>query len=143
MSRLIHLVLTAAEQAALEHGHKHGTTYGFRQRCRMILLKAQKQPSRQIAAELDCCMVAVNHWVKRYQETGIEGLHIKKGRGRKAILDAEHDLPAVRRAVQENRQRLTLAQEALQAELGKEFSTMTLKRFLKSIVADTNESDAA
>lgn len=140
MSRLIRLDLTAEERTALEQGSKHGKSHGFRQRCQMILLKSQKKPSRQIAAELGCCMVVVNHWVKRYQASGIEGLQIKQGRGRKAILDAKQDLPAVRRAVQENRQRLSLAQEKLQVELGKEFSTMTLKRFLKSIVADTNDS---
>jgi len=139
MSRLIQLHLTTEERAVLERNQKHGETFGFRQRCQMILLKAQKKPSREIAEELGCCMVVVNHWVKRYQESGIEGLHIKKGRGRKALLNAEQDLPAVRRAVIANRQRLGQAQQALQEELGKEFSTMTLKRFLKSIVADTSD----
>jgi len=86
-------------------------------------------------------MVSVNHWVKRYQSEGIEGLHIKEGRGRHAILDQQSDLPAVRLAVAANRQRLRVAQEALQAELGKEFSRTTLKRFLKKTVADTNEYD--
>ena len=139
MSRLIRLDLSAEGRAALEHGHKHGKSHSFRQRCQMILLKSQKKPSREIAAELGCCMVVVNDWVKRYQESGIDGLQIKKGRGRKAILDSERDLPAIRRAVQANRQRLSLAQEALQSELGKEFSMMTLKRFLKNIVADTSD----
>ena len=138
MSRLIRLDLTAEERTALEKGYKHGSSFGFRQRCLMILLKSQKKPSREIAEELGCCMVVVNHWVKRYQQNGVEGLQIKKGRGRKTILNSEQDLPAVRRAVQQNRQRLSLAQESLQAELGKEFSILTLKRFLKSIVADTN-----
>ena len=142
MSRLIHLDLSAEERAALEKGYKHGSSYGFRQRCQMILLKSQKKPSREIAEELGCCMVVVNHWVKRYQEGGIAGLQIKKGRGRKTILDSEQDLPAVRRAVQQIRQRLSLAQVAVQAELGKEFSTLTLMRFLKSIVVDTNDCAA-
>lgn len=139
MSRLIHLDLTAEQRSALEKGYKNGKSHGFRQRCQMILLKSQSKPSREIAQELGCCMVVVNHWVKRYQESGIEGLQIKKGRGRKTILDSEQDLPAVRRAVQANRQRLSLAQQALQDELGKEFSTLTLKRFLKNIVADTSD----
>jgi len=139
MSRLTRVDLSDSERAVLEQGSKHGKTHGFRQRCQMILLKACRKPSREIAAKLGCCMVVVNHWVKRYQAEGLEGLHVRKGRGRKTILSSEQDLPVVRRVVQENRQRLRLAQERLQAELGKEFSTTTLKRFLKSITADTSD----
>lgn len=137
MSRLTKIVLTEAERDALEKGFKYGKVHGFRQRCQMILLKAKQKPSREIALQLDCCMVSVNGWVKRYQAEGINGLHIKEGRGRPAILQNETDLQAVRAAVAANRQRLSLAQEALQAELGKEFSTMTLKRFLKKTVASS------
>jgi transposase len=138
MGRLIALTLSDSERSALEKGYRSGKTHGFRLRCQMILLKAQQKPSRDIAQQLGCCMVVVNHWVRRYKAEGIDGLSIRQGRGRKTILSHTQDLPAVRRAVQENRQRLSLAQESLQVELGKEFSTSTLKRFLKSIVADTN-----
>jgi hypothetical protein len=43
--------------------------------------------------------------------------------------------------VQENRQRVSLAQAELQEELGKEFSTLTLKRFLKKTVAASSAFD--
>jgi transposase len=142
MSRLTKVDLTTEQRAALEAGYKHGQTHGLRQRCHMILLKAQKMPSRDVAQQLGCCMISVNDWVKRYQNEGIDGLHIRAGRGRKAILCSQKDLPAVRQAVAANRQRLSLAQTHLQDQLGKEFSTMTLKRFLKNIVADTNVSAA-
>jgi transposase len=141
MSRLTKIVLSDEQHAALETGYKQGKTHSFRQHCQMILLKAQKKPSREIAQMLGCCMVSVNHWVKRYQSEGLDGLQIKEGRGRRAILRKETDLQAVRVAVAANRQRLCLAQDALQAELGKQFSTMTLKRFLKKTVADTSEYD--
>lgn len=139
MSRLIRITLSVDEQSALETGCKHGKTHSYRQRCQMILLKSERKPSREIADELGCCMIAVNHWVKRYQQEGIDGLKTRPGRGRKAILSSEGDLLTVRNTVQQNRQRLSLAQQSLQAELGKQFSTMTLKRFLKNIVADSNE----
>lgn len=142
MSRLTKVDLTAEQRAALEAGYKNGQTHGLRQRCHMILLKAQKKPSREVAQQLGCCMISVNHWVKPYQSEGMDGLHIRTGRGRKAILCSQQDLPAVRQAVGANRQRLRLVQAQLQEQLGKEFSTMTLKRFLKSIVADTRESAA-
>jgi transposase len=85
-------------------------------------------------------MISVNRCVVRYLAEGIEGLPIKKGRGRKAILSSEEDLETVRLAVAENRQRIGLVQAQLQKELRKEFSTLTLKRFLKSIVVDTSAS---
>jgi hypothetical protein len=74
----------------------------------------------------------VNTWLKRYQEQGLAGLQIKTGRGRTAILNQETDLAAVRQSVQNNRQRVSLAKADLQQRLGKEFSVLILKRFLKN-----------
>ena len=140
MSRLTKLELTDAQCTELEKGYKQGKTPGFRQRCQMILLKAQRKTSQEIGQHLGCHLITVNHWVKRYQQEGISGLHIREGRGRPALLNNETDLPAVRLAVQANRQRLGQAQAALYEELGKQFSRSTLKRFLKKTVADTSES---
>ncbi|MBC8139645.1 MAG: helix-turn-helix domain-containing protein [Fibrella sp.] len=140
MSHLTKIALTDEQRIALEKGYKFGKVHGFRQRCLMILLKARQKPSRAIAEQLGCCMVSVNAWVRHYQSEGIDGLHIKEGRGRRTILQKETDLPAVHLAVQANRQRLSLAQSALQEELNKQFSRSTLKRFLKKMVADTDES---
>jgi transposase len=101
----------------------------------MILLKADKETLKQIGEQLGCNLVSVNFWGKRYQSEGIAGLHIKEGRGRPAILRKETDLPAVRAAEHANRQRLSVTQETVQAELGKSFSPLTLKRFLRKTVA--------
>jgi transposase len=72
---------------------------------------------------------------------GIEGLRTAPGRGRKQILNRQTDEQKVRQAVQQERQRLTQAKAALEAELDKQFSTKTLKRFLKKLSADGSESD--
>jgi transposase len=143
MSRLTKLELTDGQRAALEHGYHSDDSHAFRTRCLMILLKAKKLPSWQIAEQVGCCMIVVNHWVKRYQEEGINGLRTKSGRGRKAILQREADLEQIRTAVQANRQRLSLAKAELESTLGKEFSTITLKRFLKKMTAVTNECENA
>ena len=87
-----------------------------------------------VAEELGCCEMSVNDWMVRFTEQGVEGLKVAKGRGRKPILRQDSDLPAVKKAVQENCQRLRLAKEELQSELNKEFSLPTLKRFLKKTV---------
>jgi len=138
MSRLIILTLSDDERAALEKGFRHGTSHAFRTRCRMILLKADRLPSRQIAPLVDCGMMAVNGWVRRYQAEGIDGLRTRPGRGRKAVLDDQADLDRVRAAVQGHRQKISLARAELEAGLGKEFSDVTLRRFLKNIAAATS-----
>ena len=110
---------------------RHGTSYSFRQRCLMVLLKSERRTSKEVAAQTGCCEVVVNSWMKCYQEQGFEGLKTKPGQGRLPILDKEADLTVVRHAVQQNRQRVSLAKAELQQKLGKEFSTQTLIRFLK------------
>ena len=135
MAKIKSVTLTNDERTALECASRQGKTHEFRQRCRMILLKAQARTSADVAQELGCCEVVVNTWLQRYQQHGLAGLNTKEGRGRKAILQTESDLEAVRRAVQSNRQRLSLAKAELEQELGKEFSALTLRRFLKKTVA--------
>ena len=135
------VVLTADEQAALAKAAKHGKTHSFRLRCQAILLKTEKRTSVDVAQQLGCCEMAVNTWMKRYQEQGLAGLHTQAGRGRKSILQADTDLAAVREAVQNSRQRISLAKAELQQELGKEFSQLTLRRFLKKTDAVTNAFD--
>ncbi len=138
------LTLLADQRSALEKGAKYGLTPSYRLRCQAVLLKSDpthKRTSRDVAQELGCCEMSVNDWVARCQDEGLSGLKTKKGRGRKAILHKEADLEAVRRAVQKNRQRLSLAKAELEQELGREFSVLTLQRFLKKTVAATNAFD--
>ncbi len=80
--------------------------------------------------------MVVNNWARRYLREGLSGLQTRPGRGRRPILEAEKDLARVRQAVAKNRQRLSLAKAELEAELGKEFCTRTLTRFVKKTVAD-------
>ena len=85
--------------------------------------------------------MSVNDWMRRFAAQGMEGLKVAKGRGRKSILQTDDDLEAVRRAVQNNRQRIRMAKAALEQELGKEFSQLTLRRFLKKTVVASNALD--
>jgi transposase len=133
MPKVTVVVVTAEQRTALEKDTKYGLTPSFRLRCQAVLLKTNKRSSLDVANELHCCEMAVNNWVKRYQEQGLTGLQIKPGRGRKPILKKETDLDAVRLAVQNSRQRISLAKAELEQELGKEFSQLTLKRFLTPI----------
>lgn len=131
--------LTIAERTELEKGYKESKSKFFSQRCHIILLKNQGLTSQEIANIFRVTIQPVNSWCKRYLENGIEGLKTKPGQGRKAILNREEDEQKVKAAIKKERQRLKLAKEDLEKELGKNFSTITLKRFLKNLSADGNE----
>lgn len=140
MAKIKSIALSADERAALESTWRHGKSHALRQRCRMILLKADTLTSRDVARQVGCCEMVVNTWLARYRAEGMGGLQTRDGQGRKPILNSEADLAAVRRAVQQNRQRVSLARAELTGELGKGFSDLTLRRFLKKTAAATSAS---
>jgi len=139
MGKIKVIKLDEEQKAELENGYRESDSHAFRQRCHLILLKSKGQTSVEAASVLGCCEMAVNNWVKRYSEEGIEGLKTRPGRGGKPILKAETDLEKVRQAVARNRQRLSLVRAELETVLGKKFSDKTLTRFVKKTIAATNE----
>ena len=141
MAKIKSIALTPDQRSALEQASRHGKSHSIRQRCLMILLKSESRTSKEVAQQIGCCEVVVNSWMKRYQEQGLDGLKTKEGQGRLPILNKETDLAAVRLAVQQNRQRVSLAKAELIQELDKEFSTQTLTRFLKKTVAASSAFD--
>ncbi len=134
--------LSNAQRQELIDGHRSGKSHAFRQCCQMILLKSEKRTSAEIARFLGCHKITVNGWVKRFEAEGIEGLRMRPGRGRRAILQPLTDLSRVRAAVERSRQRISLTKAELEAELQKPFSTATLKRFLKKTIAASNELES-
>ena len=136
MGRFIKITLDGKARAALEAGYRRDQSHTFRQRCQIVLLKAQGRKSKEIAALFGCGEKSVNDWLHRYRAEGIDGLRTRAGRGRPTILSAEADAGAVRQAVQEHRRRISQAKAALEEDLGKEFSQRTLVRFLKNLTAD-------
>jgi transposase len=129
--------LTNEQRQELENGYRNGNSHGFRARCQMVLLKSEERTSVEITKILGGCEMAVNNWLKRYEEEGIKGLEIRKGRGRKAILE-ERDLEIVKAQIKLARQRISQARAELERSLEKPFSHSTLKRYLKKTVAATN-----
>ena len=134
--------LSEEQRQELTDGYRSGKSHAFRERCQMILLKSENRSSAEIARFLDCHKLTVHEWVKRFEAEGIEGLKMRPGRGRRAILSAATDLSRVRAAVIRSRQRISLAKTELEAELQKPFSTTTLKRFLKKTIAASNELES-
>ena len=130
------VILTDEQRQVLEKGYKNGKSHAFRKRCHIVLLKSEKRSSEEVSTILKVSEPSVNTWLDRYETEGIMGLFTKKGRGRKPILNVETDEGVVRDAIKVERQRLTETQAIIAKKLNKEFSTKTLKVFLKSLSAD-------
>lgn len=130
--------LSPAERSALEKGMRTGKGHTFRQRCHLVLLKSERRTDEEVGQILGISRLSVLKWLKRWKAQGIEGLKTRPGRGRRRILEPK-DEAVVLAAVKNNCQRLSQAKSAIEKELEKEFSAKTLKRFLKSLVADINE----
>ena len=131
------LDITDAERQKLESGYKNhkGT---FSQRCHIVLLKTRGKSSVEIAQIFGITDQAVNNWVRRYKNEGIQGLRTRPGRGRPSTFKPS-DEKIVKAIVKKERQRLKMAKDLLEQELDKSFSIQTLKRFLKNLSADGNE----
>jgi transposase len=129
--------LEETEKITLQEGHKNGKTKAFQERCHCLLLSSQGYQVKELAQIFRVSDISIYSWFKRWEEGGICGLRDRPGRGRRAILQAK-DLTQIKQTVQENAQQLKIAREKLKEQLGREFSTKTLKRFLKSLIADTN-----
>ncbi len=128
--------LEETEKVTLQEGHKNGKTKAFQERCHCLVLSSEGYEVKELAEIFRVSEISIYAWFKRWETSGICGLRDKLGRGRKPILKAE-DLAQIKQRVQENAQRLKIARSLLKEELGREFSTKTLKRFLKSLIADT------
>ena len=143
MGRTIKIELTEDQRAELEHGYRTGATHVVRQRCHMVLLKADNRRSVDVAEMVGVCAHTVNGWLWRYKRAGITGLATQPGQGRPSILHEADDGAAVRAAVADHRQRIALARAEVEDRVGKHFSDKTLRRFLKNLVADINVSASA
>lgn len=129
--------LSTEDRKELEMNHKQGGSHCFRQRCKMVLLKSEGFTSKEVAAILCTNSTSVHNWLKRYGDSGIEGLRTKSGQGRKRILTEEH-LSIVRAAVKQERQRLSQAKQIVVENIGRKMSSATLTRFLKVMTAVTS-----
>lgn len=130
--------LDEVQKKTLQEGHKNSKAKTFQMRCHCLVLSSEGYQVKELAQVFRVSEICIYSWFKRWEKDGLAGLRDKAGRGRKSILRDE-DLAVIKERVQENAQRLKIAREKLKAELGREFSTKTLKRFLKSLIADTKD----
>ena len=137
-----YIFLDAAERATLEAGRHHHPQHQFRARCQGLLWSADGHSVPALATLLDVGQGTVYGWFNRWERGGLAGLANAKGQGRPAILQSA-DQEQVKAAVRANRQQLKDVTAVLRQELGKDFSALTLKRFLKKVGANGGASATA
>ena len=124
----------------LEEGFRYGPSPRFRLRCQAILLSHQGKQIKELAALYDVCRYTISNWYNRWESEGIVGLmdEPRSGRPRKLDTDNAHHVDRVKALVAQESQQLDQVREQLKEELSVDFSSKTLKRFLKSLVTDGN-----
>ncbi|MDE6578668.1 MAG: helix-turn-helix domain-containing protein [Muribaculaceae bacterium] len=127
--------MTDQQRLQLEVGFRQGKNHAFRMRCRAVLLKSTGLTSEEVGLQTVMSQISVNSWVKRFEDEGIKGLETRPGRGRKPLIDCS-DEEAVRIAIDNDRQSMTKAKEALQQSSGKEVSESTFWAFLSALARD-------
>ena len=88
MPKKLTLTLEPEQQLELVHARdKHLKPY-IRERAAALLKVAAGQYYEEVAAAgllIARCRQSVASWIKRYQQEGLPGLFVKKGRGRKPV----------------------------------------------------------
>lgn len=71
--------------------------------------------------------------MNRFENAGVKGLQHQPGRGRKALLKLENQfhVQVIAEQIEKQNQRVKLAKEQIEKQLGHSLSESTLKRFLK------------
>jgi transposase len=128
--------LSEEEKKALEQGYLHGSSSLFRKHCQAILLSNQGLSVQELMKIFNCRKNTIYDWMNNWEQKGIEGLKVRAGRGRKAILDCHNteEVALVQSKISENRKKLSLAKAEIEKSLGKTMCSETLRRFLKSLV---------
>lgn len=139
MGRVNTPTLSESGKLALEQGLKMGKTHAYRTRCQVILLKSTGRKSVEVGEITGMTYVSVNSWVKRYIDSGIDGLKTKPGRGAKPKINKETDKDLILESVKVHRQRVQTAKAEWEEKSGKSVSLSTLKTFLKVLTVDINE----
>ena len=133
--------LTAKQIEDLTTGYRKGGNHNYRIHCQSILLSNSGLSIPEISKRLEVSQTSLYSWFNRWESEGIEGLKIRKGRGRKRKLDIENEAhrEQVKQSLKQENRNLNQLKSELESSLGFSISKMTLRRFLKSLVTDTSD----
>lgn len=136
--------LTAEEKKTLEEGYRNHEKHHFRNRCRSVLMSGEGISVPDIARFFRTRTRTVYAWFDRWESSGITGLMILPGRGRRAVLNGCDDdqIRMVGKEMSGNPQNLQKISEHLSSEFGFKITKRMLRRFIKrSSVTHGNASE--
>jgi transposase len=126
----------------LKYMSLHDSSPLARQRCNIVLLNSIGLTNVEIQSSLGCSSTTITNALDRYEydypTKGLKCMLNKGGQGRKPALVAG-DMDVVRKAIEAERQKLSLAKLIIEENKGTELSDYQLRSFLKSMVVNTNE----
>ena len=137
--------LTEEQKASLLDGYKNGATHHFRVRCQSILQSSKGKTVSELSQLHGVSLRTVYIWFNRWESEGIQGLHIRSGRGRKRKLDFDNSdhKKQVKQSLKKENRNLNQLKTDIESSLGFPISKITLRRFLKKLVTDINGLESA
>jgi transposase len=130
-----YITLTPSELVGLQLGYEKGEKHHFRVRCQAILLSNEKWTVPELAIHFGKHCDTIHDWFNNYSKYSIEGLKIKLGRGRKALLSADNEsvCTLVKKKIALQPLKVLSILDDISKAIDKKISKDTLIKFLKSI----------
>lgn len=137
--------LSEEQKSSLKKGYQRGKSHIFRRKCQCILLSHEGKTVSELSDFFSVSAISIYKWLRNWESQGIVGLELKPGRGRppKLNLADQEQVKRVKSLVENEPKNLNRVVGQLQSELGVDLSKKTLKRFLKSLNTDGNDSEEA
>jgi len=78
-----HIILTDIAKRQLEQGYKQGYNHIFRRNCEAVLLNASGKTIKELSIQFSVGLNTLGQWLQNWSSSGIEGLKLVPGGGRK------------------------------------------------------------
>ena len=127
------IILTDIEKRQLEQGYKQDYNHIFRRNCEAVLLNASGKTIKELSIQFSVGLNTVGQWLQNWSSSGIEGLKLVPGRGRKPKV-AETDtliLSKIENLLEQESRQLNHILVALEEDFAVTMCKKTLKRILR------------
>ena len=128
-----HIILTVGEQKSLEQCYKQGSNHIFRRHCEAVLLNASGKTIKELSVHFSVRVGTIGTWLQNWSSSGIDGLKLVAGRGRKQKV-ADTDtiiLDRIENLLEEESRQLNHVLAVLENEFAITMCKKTLKRLLR------------
>jgi len=126
--------LSSAQKSALQKGYAHGKSPIFRRKCHCILLSNTGKSVKELSIIFGISETSIRKWLRQWEQEGIDGLHLKPGRGRKPKLDLNNAVHTskVKTLVENEPKNINKVKAEIESSFGIQMCKRTLTRFLKN-----------